>query len=102
MGVLVSTDTGTKLYVTCVDRDTHLPMDLSGCQVNLRWKDANGILVSNPMVVVSATNGTAEYLFQANELYAPKMIFEIEVVDSLGHTLTSTELLSVQVREKLA
>ncbi len=102
MGVLVTTDTGSKIRVTCVDGDTNQPLDLTANLVNLRWQDALGTVVSRSMVVSDALNGVAEYQFTTGEIIAPRMRFEVEIEDAFGNVITSTEVLIVPVREKLA
>ncbi len=97
----VSGDTGSGLIVTCADKVTALPIDLTGASVALKWVAA-GILVSRTMSVVSATEGLAKYQFAGAELTAPQMDFEVEITGSAGNIISNLDLISVQVRQQLA
>jgi len=98
----VSGDTGSKLQVTCKDDDTGTAIDLTGSTVQLQWKDRSGTFVEKTMTVTDAANGVAEYQFAAGELFAKKMLFEVEITDSSGNVIRSLSLLEEDVRSALS
>lgn len=97
---LVENDTGSKYRVRCRDDDTKRPIDLTGCTVSLRWQNKERTqTISRPMTIIApASDGVAEYQFAAGELYAPKMFFEVRIIDGAGDVLDNLELLEEFVR----
>ena len=100
MADLVAGDTASTLAVTCVD-DTGTAIDLSGCTVNLRWKDEVGEVQTQAMTVSDAAGGVCTYQFGEDELFSPGMAFEVEITDISGKKLSNVDLISVTVREQL-
>lgn len=100
MADFVAGDTASSLAVTCVD-DTGAPIDLSGCTVNIRWKDEVGTVQTKAMTVSNAAAGECTYQFGDNELFAPGMSFEAEITDGSNKKLSNVDLISVTVREQL-
>lgn len=102
----VAGDTGSVLRVQCVDAyDAVLPIPL-GSTVHLRWRtSAVGVTpvtyVDKTMTVDDAVQGKVSYQFGANELVAGKMRFEVQIIDVLTNTVTSTNVLEVSVRGRL-
>jgi hypothetical protein len=101
MADFVSGDTGSSLSVPCVDSEGNV-INLSGCTVNLRWKDASGALVSKEMTIDDEGSGLCSYKFGEGELFAPSMDFEVQIKDSGDFILTILELIAVTVRKALA
>jgi hypothetical protein len=101
MADFVSGDTGSSLSVPCVDSEGSA-INLTGCTVNLRWKDASGALVSKEMTIDDEANGIVSYKFGEGELYAPSMDFEVQITDVDGFILTILDLIAVTVRKALA
>lgn len=93
-------DTASSLAVACVD-DSGTAIDLTGCSVNLRWKDEVGAVQTKAMTVSDATAGECTYQFGADELFSPGMSFEVEIEDISGKKLSNVDLISVTVREQL-
>lgn len=99
----VSGDTGSKLRVTIIDSETSVAINLTGATVSLKWMDQGGVLKTKTMSLVAPyTNGIAEYQFAAGELFAPKMRFEVSVVDIGGKEITGLDLIEIVVREQMA
>ena len=98
----VSGDTGSKLEETCLDNDTGLAIDLTGSTVALKWIDKSEALQTKSMTITDAINGVVEYLFLADELFAPQMKFEVEITDSGGNIIRIIELTRESVREALS
>lgn len=99
----VTGDTASSLQVTCKDKGTGAVIDLTDCSVILRWRKlSDGTEVEKAMSFVgSATLGVVKYQFEAGDLEAGKMKFEVEITDGSGHILTLTELIVANVREEL-
>lgn len=100
MADFVAGDTASTLRVKCVD-DSGTAIDLTGCTVNIRWKNDIGVVQTKPMTVSDAAAGICTYQFDVDELFAPGMSFEAEVTDSSGKKLSNVDLISVTVREQL-
>jgi hypothetical protein len=96
----VSGDTASSLLVTCTDPDG-VPINLAGCAVKIRWKEAAGTVADKTMTIISAVDGTCSYKFLEDELFAPGMAFEIGITDASGFTLSNGDLITVTVREQL-
>lgn len=92
----------SKLVVTCLDSAGNA-IDLTGATITLSWVSAypNYTPISKTMTITDAVNGVCEYQFLANELYSPKMDFDVEIVDASGDTYTSTCALELLGREKV-
>lgn len=97
----VAGDTGSSLRVTCRDDDTGTTIDLTGSSVRLQWDDETGTLQSRAMTVVDALGGEAEYQFDAADLVAGVMRFEVEITNAAGKVLRSLSLLRETVRDAL-
>lgn len=97
----VSNDTGSVLNVTCKDKATALPLNLTGFTINLCWINQAAVLVTKAMTIATPAAGLAKYQFLANELFAPTMIFEVRVFDPLGKLVTSLDPIIVSVRQGL-
>ena len=100
MADFVAKDTASTLRVGCVD-DSKTAIDLTGCTVNLRWKDEVGDVQTQAMTVSDAAAGVCTYQFGDGELFSPGMSFEVEIVDISGKKLSNVDLISVTVREQL-
>lgn len=99
----VAGDTGSTLVVTCKNESDGAIIDLTGCSVQLKWRDAARVLVSKAMTInAPATNGVVQYTFGASELFAPSMKFEVQITDGSGRVIRNLELLDVKVRQPLA
>lgn len=96
----VEGDTGSILKVPCVRKDTKAVIPLTGATVSLIWTDSAGALQTKTMDIVDAANGITQYQFKANELFAPKMVFTIQIVDGSGNVLHNLEYIEVPVRRK--
>lgn len=100
--LFVANDSGSALQVTCKDKTTGVVIDLTGKTVQLRWEDADGVLVTREMVIVNGPGGIASYKFALNELYGPTMRFEVQITDPVLQTVvTGVDLIEVGVREPL-
>lgn len=97
---LVAGDTESKLELTLRDSNTLIPLDLTGTTVYLKWKKGN-VLTSVLATILSAAEGKIEYQFQAGELFAPRMLIDVEIIASSGKILTSVTRLELNVKEKL-
>lgn len=97
---LVTGDTGSKLTVNCKDKTGSI-ISLTGSTVKLYWLDVNGSLVSRNMTIENAANGIVSYIFAANEIFAPKMIFEVEITDASGKIVTCLDKITLTVREQI-
>lgn len=100
---LVTGDTGSQFKMVCKDRSTGAVMDLTGCVINLHWLDAADTPVSRAMQIEGdPALGTVSYLFLAGEIFAPEMVFEVEVTNSGGRKLTSNNPIRLRVRRQIA
>lgn len=98
----VALDTGTTLVYTCLDGETRAAIPLAGCAVTLVWAGADGAMQRRAMDIGSpATAGKASYTFQAGELSAPEMIFEVQIADGDGTVLTSLDPFTLPVRARI-
>lgn len=97
---LVAGDTGSKLVVTIVDNGDGTAVDLTGATVNLRWRANRSVVVVGPkdMTVTDAPGGIAEYLFEATELVAGIMEFEVEVIDAQARKVRNLAPIVERVR----
>jgi hypothetical protein len=100
MSDLVTGDTASSLSITCKD-SAGQPIDLTGCTVKLHWLDENGVLKNPDMTISNAVNGIVTYQFGANEIFAPKMVFEVQITNSSGKILTSSNTFTLTVREQI-
>ena len=100
MADFVAGDTASSLEVTCAD-DSGAAVDLTGCAVNMRWKDEVGVVQTKAMTVSDAAAGICTYQFGEDELFSPGMSFEVEITDIGGKKLSNVDLISVTVREQL-
>lgn len=96
----VSGDTGSVLRVTVVDKETKKPIPLT-TPTYLEWIDQTGRKITREMEVTDADNGIAQYKFQAGELYAPEMEFEVKTGTDPTDVLTSLQLIDIPVRKRL-
>ena len=97
----VAGDTGSKLEITCKNDSDGTVIDLTGSVLKLKWKGADGVLVSKTMTVTSAIAGIAEYQFLATELFAGTIQFEVEITDASGKVIRSLDLIAEKVRRAL-
>ena len=97
---LVTGDTGSKLVISCKDSSTQA-IDLTGSTVRLIWEGEDGTLKTPTMDIVDAALGVVSYQFAAGEIFAPKMVFEVEVTDSAGQIVTCVDKFQLIVREQL-
>ena len=100
---LVSGDTASVYRVTCRDKDSGEVIDLTGSTVYLRWRNSAGDdTIERQMTVVgSPADGVAEYQFVADELFAPRMLFEVLIRNAQNQLLHSLDLLAEPVRRQL-
>lgn len=91
----------TKYEVTCQEKDG-TAFDLTGCTVEINWQHEGGTPETREMTVTDAPNGVAEYVFQDNELTAPRMILEVKITDAGGKILYSDCIDELNVRKKIA
>ena len=101
MADFVAGDTGSVYRPTCKNSDGTI-IDLTGMTVTLSWIDSGGSKVARQMTIVDAVNGVAEYKFQADELYAPSMQFEVMITDSQGEFVRNVDPLTEIVAPALA
>jgi hypothetical protein len=95
----VSGDTGSKLKVTVKDAASGAAVNLTGMTVRLKWYDPDGALVTKTMTNdPNPALGVSEYQFDAGELYAGTMKFEVEVTDAGGKIVSGLDLIQVSVR----
>ena len=97
---LVTGDTGSKLIATCADSDGAI-INLTGATVELHWEGEDGVVVSEVMTIDDAAGGIASYTFGAGEIFAPKMVFEVEITDSGGKIITCVDKIELIVREQI-
>jgi|WetSurMetagenome_2_1015567.scaffolds.fasta_scaffold1261689_2 hypothetical protein len=97
---LVTGDTGSTLTATCTDSDG-VVIDLTGATVELHWEGDDGVVVSEVMTIDDAAGGIASYTFGAGEIFAPKMVFEVEITDSGGKIITCVDKIELIVREQI-
>ena len=97
----VTNDTGSVLNVTCTDKVTKAALDLTGASIELHWRNAANARITRTMTIVSAIAGTVKYQFLTGEIFAPTMVFEVQITDTTGKTLTNTDTFSVSVREEI-
>jgi hypothetical protein len=102
MNNFVAGDTGSKLSVTCLDKDTQLAINLTGATVALKWEDDTGTVATRAMTIDTPSAGICSYQFVADELFAPSMAFEVVVTTSTGKIISNIDLINVSVRGKLA
>ena len=93
----VAGDTGSKLLVTCTNREDQAAIDLDGATVNLKYKIDDGDLVTREMTNLSPTaNGQAEYTFLTGELTAVaagcEFVGEVEISSPGGIITTPTQI----------
>lgn len=100
MSDLVTGDSGSTLQVTCKD-SSNQPINLTGCTVNLHWIGDDGVLNNPAMTIVDATNGIVSYQFDASEIFAPKMVFEVQITNASSKILTSSNTFELMVREQI-
>ena len=98
----VAGDTGSVLRVTCTNDSDDSAIDLTGCTVVLKWRNASGVLTSQTMTIVTAASGICEYRFAAGELFAPSMAFEVQITDASSRVIRSLSLIETSVRAALA
>ena len=97
----VEDDTGSKLRITC-KRTSGAVIDLTGSTVELIWKAKAGTLITQPMdIVAPATDGVAEYQFDAGELEPERMHFTARITDVSSRVLTSNGYIDVPVRRRM-
>jgi len=94
-------DTARKLKITAL-RSDGVPVNLTGATVTFRYRDANGQPQSRVMTVIDPINGVAEYQFAANELVAPTLYYQINIVDGSGNELTGDCIDALRVGKRLA
>lgn len=98
----VTGDTGSSIKITCKDKETGAIISLVGASAKLRWVDITGVPVERTMQIVApGTLGQVTYTFAANELFGPRMKFEVEVTDSANKIITTVRTIDVNVREQI-
>lgn len=97
---LVTGDTGSKLTVNCKNKAGDAIV-LTGSTVRLYWMDVAGNLVTRVMAIDNALTGVVSYIFAATEIFAPKMIFEVEITDSSGKIVTCLDKITLTSREQI-
>ena len=100
MADLVTGDTGSKLVINCKD-GSGVAINLTGASVRLIWEGADGVIKSKTMTIDNAVNGVVSYTFLAGEIFATKMVLEIEITDSGGKIVTCTDKIELTVREQI-
>lgn len=92
-------DTARALRITCLDGG--VPMNLTDCVVELRWRSNNGALVGPRAMSIEAppTAGVVVYQFAAQELVAGSLEVEITITDISGKVMRSLDLQTFQVRK---
>lgn len=103
MGILlIAGDTGSKIIITCKDRDTGAAIDLTGATVKLRYSISGGTTVEKTATVVSPpTLGQVSYQFLANDLVSGTMYTEVKITDISGFVITSLEPITISVGARL-
>lgn len=102
MDNFVESDTQPFLEISCFDRATKLPLDLTGTTVKLRFKVENQGKLERDMTIVGApTDGVAKYQFAAGELTPGRLSYEVTIIDGSGLELTSLEVRFFDVRERI-
>lgn len=96
---LVTGDTGSVIRVTC--SDSAGVINLTGAAVRIRWEGVDGLLVNRTMTIDNAISGIVSYRFVANEIFHPKIVFEVEITDATGYIITSKDMLTLIVREQI-
>lgn len=100
--VLIAGDTGSKIVVTCKDKDTAVVIDLTGATAKLRYSINGGATVEKNMVIVApATAGKVEYQFLSADLVAGTMQSEVQITDAGGKIITSLEPFTLSIRGKI-
>lgn len=98
---LVTGDTGSILSLTITDKTTGSAVNLTGATVRVHWRDAAGALVTGVATITNAAGGLAEYQFTSGQIFAPLMVFEVEVTDSAGKITTGVDTITKTVREQI-
>jgi BppU N-terminal domain len=98
---LVAGDSGSKLVVTCKDKDSKAAINLTGATVRVKFRVNDGSLITQVMAISNPTGGVAEYLFLSSELPAGTIKGEVEITDSNNRVLTQVEPFSLYVRPKV-
>lgn len=80
----VEGDTGTTLRFIITGKSTNNVIDLTGDTVTLKWVGADGLCIERIMTIDDAAAGVVSYKFLADELYPPRMTFDVKVTDALG------------------
>lgn len=97
---MVEGDTGTKLRITCTDKDG-TAIDLTGATVKLQWRDSANVEVERSMTIEDAPDGIVYYVFAADEIFTPKMVVEVEITDASSKIVSSSSTLCLSVRSQL-
>lgn len=100
----VEKDTGVEMRITCLEGDGVTPIDLTDCTVTLRWKgsESDAKVERTMSVYGDPAAGIAFYIFAENELEAPLMTFEVQIVNAIGFTRTSLDPITERVRARLS
>ena len=105
----VAGDTGSKLLVTCTNKEDQSVIDLENAVVTLKYKIDAGDLVTKTMTnLLPESNGQAEYTFgligDDPELTAvaagSEFVGEVEIEDATGKIITTPTQIRKSIRYK--
>jgi len=98
----VQADTASVLRVTLLNKQTRVPIDLTGSTVRLIWSIDSGPTQSRVMTLVAPfTSGVCEYKFLAADLTPGKMTAATEITFADTSILSQLDSFTFQVRAKL-
>lgn len=96
----VAGDTGSSIELTCINSTTFDPINLSNYTVTIQWR--KGTLNTRSVQIVNAQLGIIRYKFQANELVAGSMSFDVILThNSTSQILTCKDLVKLDVRPRV-
>lgn len=96
----VAGDTRSMLVMHCVEKDTGKAINLADSTVKIKWTNSSNVLVEHDALIVDSAKGIVEYRFQAGDLVAPKLSFELEITNSAG-IITSILPINIRIAPKL-
>lgn len=97
----VENDTASVLVVTLVNKQTRVPIDLTGSTVRLVYTIDAGVTQSRVMAIVTPLSGICQYQFITGDLTPGKMEAATEITFSDTTILSQLDSFIFQVRAKL-
>lgn len=97
----VESDVKVILQTTCTKKSGGV-LNLTGATVTLRWQVGSSTAVERTMTIADPAGGVVQYEFQAGELEAPVMEYEITATLADGTIVTTAHKQRLSVRERIA